>query len=161
MKPASKPFEVKRLTKEDLSTFKSLVDLFNTVFEEEPVHGENRNLPKLLGSNNFIAMVAVSENEVLGGLTAFELPMVYSEHSEIFIYDLAVKTEYQRMGIGKGLIQSLREYCIKNGIGEFFVLAHEEDEHAIEFYRATGGKSEKVVNFLYKALEEDLVIRGA
>jgi hypothetical protein len=29
-------------------------------------------------------------------------------------------------------------------------MAHEEDEHAVEFYRATGGKSEKVVNFLYE-----------
>jgi aminoglycoside 3-N-acetyltransferase I len=154
MKPNIKPIEIKQLTKEDLSTFKLLIDLFNMVFEEEPVNGENGNLTKLLGSKNFIAIAAVSENEVLGGLTAFELPMYYSEYSEIFLYDLAVKPEYQRMGIGKRLIHGLKEYCIKNGIKEFFVMAHEEDEHAIEFYRATGGKSEKVVNFLYEAGEE-------
>jgi hypothetical protein len=29
-------------------------------------------------------------------------------------------------------------------------MAHEEDEYAIEFYRAAGGKSEKVVNFVYR-----------
>lgn len=154
MNPNTRPFDVKQLTKEDVAIFKSLIDLFNLVFEEEPIPGENGNLSKLLGSNNFIAMAAVSGNEVLGGLTAFEFPMYYSEYSEIFLYDLAVKPEYQRMGIGKRLIQSLKEYCIRNGIREFFVLAHEEDEHAIEFYRATGGKSEKVVNFLYEAGEE-------
>jgi hypothetical protein len=33
-------------------------------------------------------------------------------------------------------------------------MAHEEDEHAIEFYRSTGGKSEKVVNFLYQTEEK-------
>ena len=76
--------------------------------------------------------------------------MYYSENSEIFIYDLAVKPEYQRMGVGKSLIHKLKEYCVENGIVEFFVLAHEEDEHAIEFYRSTGGKREDVVNFLYK-----------
>ena len=43
----------------------------------------------------------------------------------------------------------------KNGINEFFVLAHEEDEHAVEFYHSTGGKSEKVVNFLYAAADHD------
>ncbi len=80
--------------------------------------------------------------------------MYYSNSSEIFLYDLAVKPEYQRMGIGKGLLQSLKEYCLKNGIKEFFVMAHEEDEHAIEFYRATGGRGERVVNFLYEASEE-------
>ena len=32
-------------------------------------------------------------------------------------------------------------------------MAHEEDKHAIEFYRVTGGKSENVVNFLYENTE--------
>ena len=154
MNPNAKKFDMRQLTKEDLSTFNSLIDLFNMVFEEEPKIRNETHLLKLLGSNDFIAIAAVSENEVLGGLTAYKLPMVYADSSEIFLYDLAVKPEYQRMGIGKGLIQSLKEYCIKNGIKEFFVLAHEEDEHAIEFYHSTGGKSEKVVNFLYEVIEE-------
>jgi aminoglycoside 3-N-acetyltransferase I len=149
-----KPFEIKQLTKEDLSAFNSLIDMFNLVFEEEPKIRTEAHLLKLLGRNDFIAIAAISENEVVGGLTAYELPMVYSDYSEIFLYDLAVKAEYQRMGIGKKLLQSLKEYCIKNEIIEFFVLAHEEDEHAIEFYRATGGKSEKVINFLYETSEE-------
>jgi len=154
MNPNTKKFEIKQLAKEDLSTFNSLIDLFNMVFEEEPKIRSAAHLSRLLGRDDFIAITALAENEVLGGLTAYELPMVYSDDSEIFLYDPAVKPEYQRMGIGKGLIQSLKEYCIKNGIREFFVLAHEEDKHAIEFYRSTGGKSEKVVNFLYEVIEE-------
>ena len=143
-------FKIKKLAKEDLSTLKSLIQLFNTVFEEEnPTLASDTHLLKLLNKTGFIAIVALSENEVVGGLTAYELPMVYSDSSEIMLYDMAVKPEYQRMGISKGLIQSLKEYCSKNNIETFFVLAHEEDEHAIEFYHSTGGKSEKVVNFLY------------
>ena len=150
MKSNTKTFEIKHLTKEDLSTFISLIDLFNLVFEEEPKIGSEANSLRLLDNDRFIAIVALAENEIAGGLTAYELPMYYSESSEIFLYDLAVKPEYQRMGIGKGLIQSLKEHCIKKGIKEFFVMAHEEDEHAIEFYRVTGGKAEKVVNFVYE-----------
>lgn len=146
-----RPFEIKQLTKEDLPLFKSLIDLFNTVFEEEdPTVGNDAHLLKLLDGRSFVAITAVSENEVVGGLTAYELPLVYSDHSEIFLYDMAVQSEYQRMGIGKSLIQSLKEYCIKNGIKEFFVMAHEEDQHAIEFYHSTGGKSENIVNFIYQ-----------
>lgn len=144
-----KSFQFKRLVSSDLGAFKSLVEMFNTVFEEEQNIGSDAHLMKLLGNNSFIAIAAVSENEVLGGLTAYELPMIYSDASEIILYDMAVRDEYQRMGIGKGLIQSLKEYCMKNNIETFFVMAHEEDIHAVEFYHATGGKSEKVLNFLY------------
>ncbi|MEP6894598.1 MAG: GNAT family N-acetyltransferase [Chloroflexota bacterium] len=151
----AKLFEIKQLTNADLSTFTSLIHLFNMVFEEEnSTIGSETNSLKLLNDNRFIALVTLAENEVVGGLTAYELPKYYSDTSEIFLYDLAVKSEYQRMGIGKGLIQSLKEYCIQRGIKEFFVMAHEEDEHAIEFYHATGGKSEKVVNFVYDVIKK-------
>jgi len=141
--------EIKRITKQDLSKFTSLIDLFNLVFEEESKIGSEANSLRLLDSDGFIAIAAMAENEVVGGLTAYELPMYYSDSSEIFLYDLAVKPDHQRKGIGKGLLHSLKEYCIEHGIKDFFVMVHEEDEHAIEFYHATGGKSEKVVNFVY------------
>lgn len=147
------PFQIKHLRKEDLADFQALINLFNAVFEEESRIAGETHLLKLLSSQSFIALAALVENEVVGGLTAYELPMYYSDSSEIFLYDLAVKPEFQRMGIGKGLIQSLKEHCVKYGIKIFFVMAHEEDEHAIEFYRATGGKSEKVMNFLYETAE--------
>ena len=142
------------MTKSDLPIFKSLIDLFNLVFEEKSSNiGSDASLSRLLGNHHFVAMVALAEQEVIGGLTAYELPMYYTDHSEVFVYDLAVKTEYQRMGIGKAILLNLKEECIRNGIKEFFVMAHEEDEHAIEFYHATGGKSERVVNFLYETSE--------
>ena len=75
--------------------------------------------------------------------------MHYLEHSEIFLYDLAVKPELQRMGIGKRLLLALKDHCARHGIEEFFVPAHAEDEHAIEFNHSTGGKSERLINFLY------------
>jgi len=148
----AKKLDVRKLTEEDVSAFHSLIEMFNLVFEEaEPTVSSDTNLLRLLSNHHFVAIAALNENEVAGGLTAYELPMYSSERSELFLYDLAVKPDYQRMGIGKSLIRSLKDYCTSEGIELFFVLAHEEDEHAIEFYHSTGGRSEKVINFLYEA----------
>ncbi len=147
-------FEIKRLTQVDLAVFQSLVELFNTVFEEDEAGmASEKNLTRLLSDAGFIALAAVVGDEVVGGLTAFELPLYTADRSEIFVYDLAVKAEYQRRGVGKGLIDSLKELARGQEVEEIFVLAHEEDGHAIEFYHATGGRSERVVNFVYTSRE--------
>ena len=148
----NKTFEIRKLASQDLAEFRSLIDLFNHVFEEmQPVAASDSHLQRLLSSRAFIALAAFFENEVVGGLTAYELPMYQHDSSEILLYDLAVRPDFQRRGIGQGLIRHLKEYCSRQGIQEFFVLVHEEDEHAIEFYRATGGKGERVINFVYEA----------
>lgn len=148
----NKTFEIRKLASQDLAEFRSLIDLFNHVFEEmQPVAASDSHLQRLLSSRAFIALAAFFENEVVGGLTAYELPMYQKDSSEILVYDLAVRPDFQRKGIGQGLIRHLKEYCSVSGIQVFFVLVHEEDEHAVEFYRATGGKGERVINFVYEA----------
>ena len=151
MKFSPENLVIRKLTSEDLSGFSSLIHLFNHVFEEaDPAIGSDANLQRLLCSDNFIAVAAILENEVIGGLTAYVLPMYYSDFPEVFLYDMAVHPAYQRLGIGKKLINGLKGWCLQNGVKDFFVLAHEEDIHAVEFYHAAGGKSEKVVNFLFQ-----------
>jgi len=145
-----KQIQLKRLGKKDVLLFENLNKLFYEVFEMgkyKPV--EKAYLQKLLNNTHFIAFVAIYNGEVIGGLTAFELPMYYAQYSEVLIYDMAVQTDFQRKGVGKKLIKSLKEYCKKNGIKEFFVPANEEDKHALAFYKSTGGKAEKVVHFNY------------
>jgi aminoglycoside 3-N-acetyltransferase I len=82
-------------------------------------------------------------------LTAYELAGYYSETSEIFIYDIAVNPAFQQKGLGKQLLLSLKEYATQKNISAIFVDANEEDEHALDFYHATGGKAEKVIQFTY------------
>lgn len=143
-------FEIKRLGSPDVWLFQKLVRLFKEVFETE--NGAEANklyLQALLQKPDFIAYAVLLENEVVGGLTAFELPLYYTECSEMFIYDIAVKTEFQRNGLGKALLAALAAYCKKAGIKVMFVAALEEDGHAVNFYHATNGKGEKVVHFNY------------
>jgi aminoglycoside 3-N-acetyltransferase I len=145
-----KEFQLKRLDQNDVEIAKQLFLLFEKVFEMENfISVSVLYLTELLKRSDFIVYAAFHKNEIVGGLTAYELPMYYAEQSEIFIYDIAVQTEFQKMGLGKKLLATIKEYGKQNGIKELFVAANEEDEHALDFYRSTGGKEEKVFHFSF------------
>jgi aminoglycoside 3-N-acetyltransferase I len=141
---------IKQLAADDTSEFIEMLRLFEDVFEMKDFQmpGEDY-LTALLGRKDFLVFEAVLENEIVGGLTAHILPSYYFESSEVYIYDLAVKTSFQRKGIGKKLLRALTEYCRRKGYKEVFVQADEPDIHALEFYRSTGGRAKKVVHFYY------------
>ncbi len=142
--------EIKKLTSEDLSQFKELVFLFEDVFEMKAFTiPDDEHLQNLLSKKDFFVFVAVSENKVVGGLTSYTLEQYYSKRPLVYIYDLAVKTSFQRQGIGRLLISAITDYCKQMDMEEVFVQADEADYHVLEFYRGTGGNPEKVVHFNY------------
>ena len=70
--------------------------------------------------------------------------------SELYIYDIAVKTDLHNRGIGKELISYLKEYSIKNEIEAIFVQAYSEEEQAVRFYESTLGDGIKVDHFTFE-----------
>lgn len=65
-------------------------------------------LERLLGSDYFIALAALKNDSVVGGIAAYELKKFERERSEIYIYDLAVAAGHRREGIATALISELR-----------------------------------------------------
>lgn len=143
-------FQIKRLGHQEATIARELVLLFQEVFEmESPATAPTTYLNKLLKRPDFIVYVAMHDHEVVGGLTAYVLPMIYGEYAEVIIYDIAIKPAYQRKGLGKQLLSALNAYCGQHGIRDVFVDAHEEDVHAVDFYHAAGGKADKVIQFTF------------
>lgn len=141
---------IKKLTSLNLKDFVKLIKVFETVFEMEKFSmPDESHLQKLLERDDFLVFAAIKDNEVVGGLTAYTLHQYYSEQPLVYIYDLAVKTEFQRQGIGKKLIAGITDHCKKIGIEEIFVQADLVDKYAIDFYRSTGARHEEVVHFYY------------
>ena len=145
-----KTINISRIQANDFKRLIELVELLNEVFEEPSNVASERELKKLLNKADFYAIVAIKEDKVIGGLTAYELKRYYTDKSELYIYDIAVKKELHNQGIGKKLINHLKDYSMKNGIEEIFVEAHSDDEQAVKFYESTFGKSEKVDHFSFE-----------
>ncbi len=143
--------EYKKLEIGDLNRLTELIKVYEEVFEMKNFTLPNAEyLQSLLEKETVIFYVAINDKKVVGGLTAHVLPSTYFPSSEVYIYDLAVDTAFQRKGIGKQLINSLKEYGTSLRLKEVFVQAELEDRHALDFYRATGGIAESVVHFSYE-----------
>ncbi len=140
---------VKRLTLGDRDLARSLFTLMADVFEEDGEALSDDYLDRLLGREDFWAIAAFIGDQIIGGVTAHTLPMTRTESSEIFIYDLAVRPDQQRKGVGRRLVAELRAKAAAMGISEVFVPADNDDVHALDFYRAIGGVASPVTIFTF------------
>ena len=152
-------FRTQRLIAADAPVARQLFQLMAQVFEEPAAPLSDAYLVRLLSRAEFWAIAAFAGDDLIGGLTAHTLPMTSSESSEIFIYDIAVRSDRQRQGVGRQLISALQVAAQAQGIENIFVPADNDDSHALDFYRALGGEPASVTHFTFPgrrtSLDED------
>lgn len=138
--------EIEVLGTGDLNRLNELISVFAIVFEtENSGRAGDNHLLSLLSKDTFFAIIASEENKIIGGLTAYVLNQYISEKPLAYIYDFAVKTEYQRKGVGKKLVEFTNDFFRKKGFEEVFVQADKIDKHAVDFYRSTKPDAEEDV----------------
>ena len=149
---ACMPVEIRQLTPSDLPLMDALLRTLGEAFNELDTYTANRPsadyLKRLLGGDSFIALVALKNESVVGGLAAYELKKFERERSEIYIYDLAVASGHRRQGIATALIGKLKDIAASRGAYVIFVQADTgaEDEPAIALYTKLG-RREEVLHF--------------
>jgi|SRR5690554_2689919 len=147
--------EIQVLSPHALKELDELISIFETVFEMRNFkRPKKEHWQRLLQKDNFFAVVAKADHQIVGGLTVYILDQYYSEKPLAYIYDLAVLTAYQRKGIGRKLIGHTNQYCRQQGFEEAFVQADKIDDYAIDFYRTTlPTREEQVVHFSYRLID--------
>jgi aminoglycoside 3-N-acetyltransferase I len=147
---SSAPFIIRQLTSDDLTLMEAMMTMFGEAFGEVDTYTKARPgaayLERLLSSNQFIALAAVKDGSVAGGLAAYELQKFERERSEIYIYDLAVAAAHRRQGIATSLIEKLKVIAAAHGAYVIFVQADRGDAPAIALYSKLGVR-EEVLHF--------------
>jgi aminoglycoside 3-N-acetyltransferase I len=86
---SSEPISIRQLFANDLALMESLLDTFGEAFDEVDTYSSSRPsnayLKRLLSSNYFIALAALKNGAVVGGIAAYELQKFEQERSEIYI----------------------------------------------------------------------------
>lgn len=138
-----------RLRAGDRELAREVFAMMTAVFEEPGGPLGDEYLDRLLTRATFWAVAAVAEGVAVGGLTAHELAMTRDEDTELFLFDLAVRADWQRRGVGRSLLNHLRTAGATAGISTVFVPADNDDRHALDFYTAVGGRAEAVTIFTF------------
>jgi aminoglycoside 3-N-acetyltransferase I len=141
---------IRRLGPGDIPVFRRLLDTFGEVFEDADTYTRaqptDAYLEGLLRGDHFIALAALQDGVLIGGLAAYELKKFEQERSEIYIYDLAVAAQHRRGGIATGLITQLMAIAKARGAYAIFVQADLTDPAAIALYTKLGSR-EDVLHF--------------
>ena len=143
-------WRLERITPATLPLMDGMLTLFGEAFGDPDSYGSARPgkayLEKLLGSDDFIALVAVKGTNVVGGLAAYVLRKFEQQRSEVYIYDLAVAEAHRRQGIASALIAELQRLAAELGAYVIYVQADYGDEPAIALYTKLGTR-EDVMHF--------------
>jgi aminoglycoside 3-N-acetyltransferase I len=141
---------VRRLGADDVELLRGLNALFAVAFGEQETYLAappiDDYLRDLLAKEHIVALVALAEGVILGGLVAYELDKFERMRRELYIYDLAVAEEHRRRGVATALIEHLREIAAQRGAWVIFIQADLGDEPAIALYDKLGAR-EDVLHF--------------
>jgi len=142
--------EYRQLSAGDITLFRDLLRVFGEAFLEPDTYlgaqPDDPYLAALLSKPHFVALAAIADGRVAGGLAAYELEKFERARSEMYIYDLAVFEPFRRQGIATGLIRALQQIARGRGVYVIFVQADHGDEPAIRLYESLGTK-EEVLHF--------------
>src|SRR5215210_1365339 len=136
----------KQLSGHDVGLLKALLRVFGEAFNEIETYQRavpsDEYLGALLSRPHFIALVAMSEEVVVGGLAAYELDKFEQERREIYIYDLAVSEQHRRRHVATNLIRRLQALAAERGAYVIYVQADPYDEPAVRLYESLGTREE-------------------
>jgi aminoglycoside 3-N-acetyltransferase I len=139
---AAMTYSYQQLSSPDVPLLKNLLKVFGEAFNDLSTYQDavpsDQYLQSLLAKPHFIALVAMHDHQVVGGLAAYELEKFERERREIYIYDLAVAEEHRRKGLATNLIKELQRIAKTRDTYVIFVQADPEDEPAICLYESFG-----------------------
>lgn len=134
--------DIRFLEPEDVELLIGLLDSFEGVSEHagvQPTARPSRSyLRRLLGQSQVIALVARSQEKVVGGLVAYVIEHVEQERSEIHVYNLAVNAPNRRLGIATALMDKLCTIARKRGAHLILMHASKEDAPVVSLLTRLG-----------------------
>lgn len=144
--PSTTAVRTRVLAAGDLDLLRELIAVFAEAFEDAPTYlgapPDDAWLNGVPASDTFIAVAAVLDGRVVGGLAGYVLPKFEQRRREFYLYDLGVLADFRRRGIATAVIGHLPRETAARGIGVVLVQADLEDAPAVALYSRPGVRAD-------------------
>lgn len=101
------------------------------------VHEIEKNITEVISSNDHAAFIAIMGNEVAGWIHAFRAVFLES-NPFIEIGGLVVDENHRGKGIGKKLVERIKQWCMEKEISSLRVRSQLKRKEAHQFYLSNG-----------------------
>lgn len=143
-------FQIKKLQSTDLTLAQELIKVWSV---DDGIKNHkipsDKYLHQLLSKKDFHVYVVLADEEVAGGLTAYELQLFDTEIKELFLYEIGIIEKYRRRGMATQLIETLKLFCLEKNIKVIFLGTEMENEAAKKLYETTGADLEIIPWYTY------------
>jgi ribosomal protein S18 acetylase RimI-like enzyme len=118
-----------------------LIAQINSLLDEGTVWNKHCG-EKFLNDCSSALFVAFFEGKAVGFAIANRLLRFDQRRSEVMLYEIGVKEEFRRRGIGIALVEEVKTWAKTQGADEVFVFTNKSNLPAVALYESTQGKPE-------------------
>ena len=150
-------YEVREANVEDAAEICVLArELAETVGDEPPTEKATRaRLEELLDEPRARVLVAENEAGIVGGVSFWIKPDLAHGDTVVEVPMLVVAEDHRRTGVGKLLMEEVRNVASDNGASQIELVATRSNVTAREFYRSLGFVESDVVSLEFVGSQED------
>ncbi|WP_406304956.1 GNAT family N-acetyltransferase [Streptomyces sp. NBC_00885] len=102
---------------------------------------------RFLAAPGHLMLIAYVEGAPAGMVSGIEM-LHPDKGTEMCLYELSVDKPYRRRGIGRALVEALREVARERGCYDLWVGVDTDNDAALATYRSTGAKDDGVFAML-------------
>jgi ribosomal protein S18 acetylase RimI-like enzyme len=154
---AQSEIKTRDATTEDLAGIYGLArELSESVGDEAPVEeAVGTRLKELLDEPRARVLVAENEAGIVGGVSFWIKPDLAHGDTVVEVPMLVVAEDHRRTGVGKLLMEEVRNVASDNGASQIELVATRSNVTAREFYRSLGFVESDVVSLEFVGSQED------
>ena len=143
--------QIRRLDRSDGQLLKDAVSALLSHGHPADTSAEEDHLVRALADPTCYFLLGVDGEQMLGYLSAFQFPNVQRNDFLVYLYDIVVHPEHRRCGIGRRLVEALKQCCKVDNVATIWVGTSLQNRAARRMFEATGAEriSETYAEYVY------------